>query len=101
MSGFKFFVSLMLTSLGILFIKNKIEFMVFLFNLYPTRAIFYLPIEKYHAMSLIYMLSFIKFCDLSWFYSIYTLDLRFYVQMNVLLKYCLTIVFRKERERER
>ena len=52
-------------------------------------------------MSLGYMLSLIKFCDPSWFYSIYALDLRFYVQMNlVLLKYYLTIVF-KERERER
>ena len=58
--------------------------------------------KKSHAMSLGYMLSLIKFCDPSWFYSIYTLDLRFYVQMNlVLLKYCLTIVFKKKRERER
>ena len=53
-------------------------------------------------MSLGYMLSLIKFCDPSWFYSIYALDLRFYVQMNlVLLKYCLTIVLKKEKERER
>ena len=53
-------------------------------------------------MSLGYMLSFIKFCDPSWFYSIYALDLRFYVQMNlVLLEYCLTIVFKKKRKRER
>ena len=54
-------------------------------------------------MSLGYMLSLIKFCDPSWFYSIYILGLRFYVQMNlVLLKYCLTVVVKKrERERDR
>ena len=52
-------------------------------------------------MSLDYMLSLIKFCDPLWFYFVYALDSRFYAQMNlVLLKYCLTIVFKK-RERKR
>ena len=75
--------------------------MVFLFTHHPTRAICYIPLEKSHDMSLGYMLSLIKFCDPSWFYSIYALDLRFYVQMNlVLLKYCLTMLFKKNRERE-
>ena len=73
--------------------------MVFLFTRYPTRATYYL--EKSHAMSLGYMLSLIKFCDPSWLYSIYALDLRFYAQMNlVLLKYCLTIVFKKKGKRK-
>ena len=46
-------------------------------------------------------LSLIKFCDPSWFCSVYALDLRFYVQMNlVLLKHCLTMLSKK-RERER
>ena len=47
-------------------------------------------------------LSLIKFCDPSWFCSVYALDLRFYVQMNrVLLKYCLTMLIKKkERKRE-
>ena len=46
-------------------------------------------------------LSFIKFCDPSWFCSVYALDFRFYVQMNhVLLKYCL-MMFIQEKERER
>ena len=50
-------------------------------------------------MSLDYMLSLIKFCDPLWFHIVYALDLRFYVQMNfVLLKYCLTIVLKKERD---
>ena len=45
-------------------------------------------------------LSLIKFCDPSWFCSVYTLDLRFYVQMNlVLLKHCLTMLSKK-RERD-
>ena len=53
-------------------------------------------------MSLGYMLSLIKFCDPLWFYFVYAFDLRFYAQMNlVLLKYCLTIVFKKKRKRER
>ena len=44
----------------------------------------------------------IKFCDPLWFYFVYTFDLRFYAQMNlVLLKYCLTIVFKKKREMKR
>ena len=52
-------------------------------------------------MSLGYMLTSIKFYDPLWFYFIYAFDLRCYAQMNlVLLKYCLTIVFRKERERD-
>ena len=43
----------------------------------------------------------LEFCDPPWFYFVYALDLRFYAQMNlVLLKYYLTIVFKK-RERER
>ena len=103
MFGLKLFVSFMLTSLGILFIKKqKRSSWSYLFSHHPTRAIWYYPLEKKsHAMSLGYMLSLIKFCDPSWFYSIYALDLRFYVQMNlVLLKYCLTIVLKK-RERER
>ena len=45
-------------------------------------------------------LSLIKFCDPSWFCSVYALDLRFYVQMNlVLLKHCLTMLSKKKRER--
>ena len=82
--------------------NKKTEFLVL--SLYPPsyQSIWYYPIEKSHAMSLGYMLSLIKFCDPLWFYSVYALDLRFYVQMNlVLLKYCLTIVFKRERERER
>ena len=47
------------------------------------------------------MLSSIKFCDPLWFYFVYAFDLRFYAQMNlVLLKYCLTIVFKKNIERD-
>ena len=47
-------------------------------------------------------LSLIKFCDPSWFCSVYALDLRFYVQMNrVLLKYCLTMLIEKKRKKER
>jgi len=46
-------------------------------------------------------LSLIKFCDPSWFCSVYALDLRFYVQMNrVLHKYCLTMLIEKKRKRE-
>ena len=53
-------------------------------------------------MSLGYKLSLIKFCDPSWFYFVYALDSRLYIQMKpMLLKYYLTIVFKRERERER
>ena len=46
-------------------------------------------------------MSLIKFSDPSWFYSVYALDLRFYVQMNpVLLKHCLTMLSKKKRERD-
>ena len=91
----------MLTSLGILFIKIKLRsWSSYLPTILPEPYTTF-QFEKSHAMSLGYMLSLIKFCDPSWFYSIYALDLRFYVQMNlVLLKYCLTIVFKKKRERE-
>ena len=53
-------------------------------------------------ISLGYKLSLIKFCDPSWFYFVYALDSRLYIQMKpMLLKYYLTIVFKRERERER
>ena len=81
--------------------KNKSEFLVLF--LYPSSYQSHMILSTWknsHAISLGYMLSLIKFCDPSWLYSIYALDLRFYVQMNlVLLKYCLTIVFKKKLER--
>ena len=81
--------------------KNKTEFMIFLFTHHPTRATCYLPLEKSHAMSLGYKLSLIKFCDPSCFYFVYALDSRLYIQMKpMLLKYYLTIVFKKK-EREK
>ena len=47
-------------------------------------------------------LSLIKFCDPSWFCSVYALDLRFYVQMNlVLLKHCLTMLSKKKRDEKK
>ena len=53
-------------------------------------------------MSLGYMIELDQICDLSWFCSVYAFDLRFYVQMNlVLLKYYLTMLFeKKEKKRE-
>ena len=70
--------------------KNKIEFMVFPLYILSYQSHMLSTWNPMH-MSLGYMLSLIKFCDPSWFYSIYALDLRLYVQMNLmLLKYCLT-----------
>ena len=47
-------------------------------------------------------MSLIKFSDPSWFYFVYALDLRFYVQMNlVLLKHCLTMLSKKERDEKK
>ena len=101
MSGLKLFISFVLTSLGISFIKTKVSSWSFLFTytILPKPYVFHL--KNHMPMSLGYMLSLIKFCDSSWFYFVYTLDWRLYIQMNLmLLKYYLTIVF-KERERER
>ena len=88
---------------GMLFIKKqKLSSWSYLFIHHPTRAIWYYPLEKPHALSLGYMLSSIKFCDPLWFYFIYAFDLRCYAQMNlVLLKYCLTMLFKKKRKRQR
>ena len=103
MTGLKLFISLLLTSLGILFIKIKTEFLVL--SLYPASYQSHMILstwKKTHGLSLGYMLSSVKFCDPFWFYFVYAFDLRFYAQMNlVLLKYCLTIVFKKKREMKR
>ena len=45
-SGLKLFISLMLTGLGILFIKTKLSSWSYLFIHHPTRAICYLSLEK-------------------------------------------------------
>ena len=80
---------------------RKMKFMVF------TSVYLSLPepydtfhLKNHSHMSLDYVLSLIKLCDPLWFYFVYAFDLRFYAQMNlVLLKYCLTIVLKKEMKR--
>ena len=73
----------------------KTKFLVL--SLYPSCYQSHIKIPCYVSR----LHSLIKFCDPSWFCSVYTLDLRFYVVINlVLLKYCLTMLFKKiERER--
>ena len=77
--------------------KNEVLGLISLATILPEP---YDTIHSQKILSLGYMLSSIKFCDPLWFYFIYAFDLRCYAQMNlVLLKYCLTIVFKRERER--
>ena len=87
-----------------LFIKTKTKFLVL--SLYPPCYQSHMIRSTWKKNPMLCLLatwlSLIKFCDPSWFCSVYALDLRFYVQMNlVLLKYCLTMLFeKKEKERE-
>ena len=100
MSGLKLFLCLMLTSLGILFIKIKLSSWSFHFTNHPIRAICYLPLEKSYTyvswlhFDLDQILWPIMIC------FVYALEKRLYAQMKpMLLKYCLQIVLKK-RERE-
>ena len=91
----KLFVSFMLTSLGFL-VKKTTTTKFLVLSLYPPCYQSHIKIPCYVSRLHDWAWSnFVTHC------SVYALDLRFYVQINLmLLKHCLTMLSKKRRERD-